>query len=73
LPGRKVEVSIRNITIRQYRELFDPQAKPERDDEIIAGLLGMAVEDVTDLSVWDYKAILGELYLQYRTPLQNPT
>jgi hypothetical protein len=70
--GRTIDPSLKRIQIREYRELCDPKASAEQDDTIMAKACGVQVEEIAELSAYDYKAVYQELVRQYREPIINP-
>ena len=56
--GREIEVNATGMTMREYRALVTPGGKAEDDDRTLSKFCGLSVDELIDLPVPDYRAIV---------------
>lgn len=70
--GREVIIDLYQITIAEYRSLFDPKQPDIEGDAILAKCCGMTVEEVANLPQPDYRALSKIFFQKAREPLADP-
>lgn len=70
--GRELTVDLNQITIREYRTLFDRGQPQENEDALIAKCVGLSLDEYLSLSQPDYR-LVGQAFLKRaREPLADP-
>lgn len=72
LSGREITFDLEKMTIKEFRELFDPNQSDEKGDEIIARVSGMTADDISALSFVDYKKLSKAFFKKAKEPLADP-
>jgi hypothetical protein len=70
--GRVLTIDLKQMTMREYRTLFDAKIAPEQDDVIYAKALGITADELIDLPQPDYRAACFAVIDAARKPLDNP-
>lgn len=70
--GRTLKADFRKITIREYRAMFEPGRPQEYEDEIVARVYGLTVEELLGMNYVDYHAIGRDFFEHVQKPLENP-
>ena len=70
--GREVTFNLMELTLSEYRSLFDKEQKTEDEDEILARVSGLSVEEYRKLLYPDWKRLTLALFQAFRNPLQDP-
>ena len=70
--GKEIpEINLKEITVSEWRSLFD-NSQPEHDgDKIIAKVSGMTVKEVRDLALYDYRALFKAVLEKSAKPLED--
>jgi hypothetical protein len=68
----KFEIDLSQISIKEYRLLFDTTHTPEQDDELYARCLGLSVEELQALPLPEYRRAIREFFDKTREPLADP-
>jgi hypothetical protein len=71
--GREIEYDLRNITLKEYKALFDPKQVDGEDYTILAKVTGMKPDEFEGLSLYDTKLIWQGFFKVTKEPLANPT
>jgi hypothetical protein len=74
ISGKEIpEIDLRQITISEWRSLFD-SAQPEHEgDKIMAKCSGMSVKDIRALVLYDYRALFRAVLDKAGKPYENDT
>lgn len=70
--GKVLQVDLSQVTIREYRALFDPEQSRENEDVVIARALCITVDELLDLSQPDYRHAIKGFFDAARAPLDDP-
>ena len=70
--GRVLTIDLHQITMREYRTLFDTKVAPEKDDVIYAKALGITAEELADLPQPDWRVACLAVIDAARKPLADP-
>lgn len=70
--GQVVELDLNRVTVREYRAMFDASQPQAEEDATLAKAYGMTVEQITELSLVDYKRLAREFFDAARNPLADP-
>jgi hypothetical protein len=70
--GREVVLDLANISIREFRSLFDQGQAQDEEDALIAKVAGLTVEELQSLSYPDYRALAKKFFEAARDPLSDP-
>lgn len=66
------EINLRNISVKEWRALTSSGQSEEEGDATLAKVSGMSVEDVRDLPLYDYRALLRAVLDKFMKPLDDP-
>lgn len=62
------------VTIKEYRSLFDKSQPQDEEDEIVARVAGITVDELQALPVPEYRRLMREFIKAATTPVEeNPT
>ena len=65
------EINLRDITLGEWRAMFD-QSQPEHEgDNTLAKATGLTVEELRDLPLYDYRALIQAVLTKAAKPLDN--
>jgi uncharacterized protein YaeQ len=70
--GREVSFNLDLITLREYRNMFNPSQLQKDEDEIITRVTGLTVDEYLDLTQPDSRRVLTEFFRIAREPLASP-
>lgn len=72
ISGKEIpEINLREITVSEWRALFD-NSQPERDgDKTLAKVTGMSLKDVQALLLYDYRALFKAVIDKAGQPLDE--
>lgn len=70
--GRVLKIDFYQITMREWRSLFNSETTLEQGDAIYAKLLGITVDELLDLPQLDYRYTLISIIDTAQKPLDNP-
>jgi hypothetical protein len=65
------EINLREITVSEWRALFDTSQPEHEGDETLAKVSGMGVEQVRDLPLYDYRALFQAVMEKANKPLDE--
>ncbi len=71
--GREVDINVAKMTVREFRDLYNPALPADRDDEIIAKVTGIPAEELKDLPVLDYRLVFLAIRDAVRNSQVDPT
>lgn len=71
--GREIAFDLSQMSLREYRSLFNSKQAQSVEDEIISRVSGLTVDEYTALSFPDYKRIIQALLKKAREPLADPS
>jgi hypothetical protein len=69
---RTFEVDLTQISIKEYRLLFEASHTPDQDDELYARCLGLSVDELQALSLPDYRRAVKAFFDKAKEPLADP-
>ena len=69
--GREVTINLEAVSVREWRAMFDPRQPQADEDATICKITGLALDELTALSVMDYKRLYKAIVEQAREPLPN--
>lgn len=70
--GKEIpEIDLSQITISEWRGLFDNSQPEHEGDKIIAKVSGLTVKEVRDLALYDYRALFKEILEKSAKPLET--
>ena len=70
--GREITFDLGQLSIKEYRALFDP-AQPEADEyATLANVTGLGVSEIEDLSLLEWKRLYRAFMTACAQPLSNP-
>lgn len=67
--GRELTVDLNRMTIREWRELFDPATPEEASDAAIARVCGLTEAEIAGLGQVDYRRIIAAVIRKGREPV----
>ncbi len=70
--GRTLSVDLGVISIREYRRIFDAQSSDAETDGLLARVVGLSEDELTDLPYLDYKRVLWGVLTEARQPVGDP-
>jgi hypothetical protein len=70
--GKEIpDIDLRQVTLSEWRALFD-DAQPEHDgDKTIAKCTGMTLKEIRALPLYDYRALFRAVIEKASKPLEN--
>lgn len=71
--GREITFDLSQMTLREYRGLFDKAQAPEQEDKIIAKVAGLSVDEYLDLPQPDWRKLILSFFKKAREPLSDPS
>ena len=71
--GRTVVFDFNNITIREWRSLFDIKQGDDEEYRIVGKLTGMDVEEAANLGYEDWVGVVKAMKAKVRELNANPT
>lgn len=69
--GREITFDLRQMTMKEYRAMFDPSSAYEDEERVMARVVGLTVEDLQALTVYDHKLLWREFFRVCREPLRD--
>ncbi len=70
--GRAITPDLGQVSIKEWKSLFNP-AQPDEDEfALIARITGLSVEDVENLKQPEYVLLFKELYARSLNPVSDP-
>lgn len=70
--GREITFNMMELTLSDYRSLFDRSQQPEDEDEILANVAGLSVEEYRNLPYPDWRRLTLAFFEAARRPLDSP-
>ncbi len=70
--GREIKPNLRKLTISEYRQMFSNERTQEFEDEVVARVYGLTVEELLALDYVDYHAVGRDFFDAVQKPLDNP-
>lgn len=67
------EIDLRQISVGEWRALFQRTQSNDEGDATIAKVSGMTVDDVRGLKLYDYRALFDAILKKAQEPLTNDT
>ena len=71
--GREVVFNFNNISIREWRSLFDIKQGDEEEYRIVGKLIGIAAEEAANLGYEDWVGVVKAMKAKVRELNANPT
>ena len=71
--GKEVTFNFNNITIREWRSLFDIKQGDDEEYRIVGKLTGMDVEEAANLGYEDWVGVVKAMKAKVRELNSNPT
>lgn len=72
ISGKEIpEINLRNITVSEWRALFNNSQPEHEGDETIAKVSGMKVEDVRNLPLYDFRVLFQAVIDKAGKPLDE--
>jgi hypothetical protein len=68
--GREVNIDLGAFTLEEYESLFDK--KGTTDKEVIAKASGLTVQEISKLSMKDWKRLVRAVIDKVKSPLSDP-
>jgi hypothetical protein len=65
------EIDLRQITVSEWRAMFDPTQSDHAGDETLAKACGMSVKDIRKMPLYDYRALFQAVLEKASKPLDN--
>ena len=65
------EIDLRQITVTEWRDMFDHSQPEHKGDETLAKACGMTSKDVKKLPLYDYRALFKAVLDKAAKPLEN--
>lgn len=69
--GHALPIDLYQMSLAEYRSLFDATQPPEVGDAIIAKVVGLTVAELTDLPQPDYRRVVQAVFKAAREPLAD--
>lgn len=69
--GREITFDLKGVSLREYRALFDRKQPQSVEDETIAKVSGLTVEEYLDLTLEDSKRLVWSFIARARKPIGN--
>ena len=71
--GKEIpEIDLKNITVSEWRSMFDNSQPEHEGDSIIAKVSGLTVKEVRALALYDYRALFRAVLDKSAKPLDEP-
>lgn len=70
--GKEIFIDISKLTYRDYVYCFSASITDKRYNEIIAGVSGLAVDEMLDLLLNDQRKIVDAFFKKTREPMNDP-
>ena len=70
--GKKLTVDVSTLTVREWRDFWDPKAPDSSGDEVLARCAGIKSDAVLDMTRDDYRLILKTIMDLSNRPLDDP-
>lgn len=65
------EINLRNITVSEWRAMFDQSQPDHEGDKTLAKVTGMTVKEVQELPLYDYRALFQAVLAKAQQPLDD--
>lgn len=69
--GREVKIDMSQITVREYRSLFDKDVPESESDDLIGKAAGMKPGEVTELPFPDWRRVMAAFWEEAKKPLDE--
>ena len=70
--GREIDIDLGQITIKEWKSLFNP-AQPDEDEfALISRVTGWEVEELENIKQPDYRLLMVELVARSLNPVSDP-
>jgi hypothetical protein len=69
--GDEITFDMYKISIREYRELLEPETSRERQDEILSKVICVPIDKLLDFPQPDYQSICDAFIKHISTPLED--
>ncbi len=70
--GREITFDLGQLTVKEYRALFDPKQSQADEDATLAKVTGLGIEGVVDLPLQEWKRIYRAFLTACAQPLADP-
>jgi hypothetical protein len=67
--GREITFDFKQLSLREYRALFDPKQPRETEDNTISRVCGITVDEYLDLSLEDSKRMVSAMIKRSQKPV----
>ena len=71
--GKEINFDFERISIKEYRALFDKGQPQPEEDELMARVCGITVDELMAFSQPDYKKMLKAFLKVATSPLDDPS
>jgi hypothetical protein len=68
----EVTFDFENVTIKEFRSLFDKDQTADDEDYIVGKVAGLTVDEVQALSHPDYKRLMSAFWKRSQDPINDP-
>jgi hypothetical protein len=65
------EIDLRNITLAEWRAMFDHSQPEHEGDKTVAKASGLTVEEIENLPLYDYRALFQAIIVKAGKPLED--
>lgn len=62
LNGKEISIDLEKLSIKEFRQLRDPNRPDEEGDAILGKVTGLTAEEVGDLSYPDFRRLVKKFY-----------
>lgn len=69
--GREIGIDLHKINLEEYRRVLSPKQNPKEEDEILARVFGMSLDDYQQLDVADWRLLTFEFLRLSQRPLED--
>lgn len=70
--GRELTVDLYAVTRKDFREFVNPRGKMEVEDQFVAKVTGLTIEEVGNLPEPDFRLCVRQIIKAIREPLADP-
>jgi hypothetical protein len=70
--GRGIDIDLSQLTIKEWKSLFDPAQPDAEEFALIARVTGWTVEEIESIKQPDYRNLMLALYVRAQNPVSDP-
>ena len=70
--GRGIDIDLSQLTIKEWKSLFDPAQPDAEEFALIARVIGWEVEELENIKQPDYSNLMKALYARSQNPVSDP-